>query len=51
MDPQTAARCRASAWSRARPLRDVEAIAVFYADTAVYRSPAFRQVYWPVRRL
>jgi hypothetical protein len=47
MDPKTAARCWAGTWLAAWPLRDVEAIDAFYADTAVYRSPALRQVYWP----
>jgi hypothetical protein len=43
MDPETAARCWADTGSRAWPQRDVEAIAALYAETAVYRSPAFRQ--------
>ena len=43
MDPETAARCWAGTWLAAWPLRDVEAIAVLYADTAVHRSTAFRQ--------
>ena len=42
MDPEIAARRWADTWSRAWPQRDVEAIAALYADTAVYRSPAFR---------
>jgi SnoaL-like domain len=42
MDPETAARRWADTWSRAWPLRDVEAIVALYADTAVYRSLAFR---------
>jgi hypothetical protein len=41
MDSETAARRWADTWSRAWPQRDVEAIAALYADTAVYRSPAF----------
>ena len=45
MDAETAARRWADTWSRAWPQRDVEAIAALYADTAVYRSPAFRQPY------
>ena len=40
MDPKTAARCWADTWLAAWPLRDVEAIAAFYADTAADRSPA-----------
>ena len=43
MDPQTAARRWADTWSRAWPQRDVEAIVALYADTAMYRSQAFRQ--------
>jgi SnoaL-like domain len=43
MDPETAARRWADTWSRAWPQRDVEAIAALYAETAVYRSPVFRQ--------
>jgi hypothetical protein len=42
MDPETAARRWADTCSRAWPQRDVEAIAALYADTAVYRSSAFR---------
>ena len=45
MDADTAARRWAETWSRAWPQRDIEAIAALYADTAVYRSPAFRQPY------
>jgi hypothetical protein len=45
MDAETAARRWADPWSRARPQRDIEAIAALYAGTAVYRSPAFRQPY------
>ncbi|MGH7666255.1 MAG: nuclear transport factor 2 family protein [Candidatus Dormibacteria bacterium] len=41
MDPNAAARRWADTWSRAWPQRDVEAIVSLYADTAVYRSPAF----------
>jgi hypothetical protein len=43
MDPETAARRWADTWARAWPQRDAEAIAALYADTAVYRSPAFRR--------
>jgi hypothetical protein len=43
MDPETAARRWADTWARAWPHRDAEAIAELYADTVVYRSPAFRQ--------
>jgi predicted SnoaL-like aldol condensation-catalyzing enzyme len=43
MDAETPARRWADTWSRAWPQRDAEAIAALYADTAVYRSPAFRQ--------
>ena len=43
MDPETAARRWADTWSRAWPQHDAEAIAALYADTAVYRSPVFRQ--------
>jgi hypothetical protein len=43
MDAETAARGRADTWSRAWPQRDAEAIAALYADTVVYRSPAFRE--------
>jgi hypothetical protein len=42
MDAETAARRWADTWSRAWPRRDAEAIAALYADTVVYRSPAFR---------
>ncbi len=42
MDAETAARRWADTWSRAWPQRDAEAIAALYADTVVYRSPAFR---------
>ncbi len=45
MDAETAARRWADTWSRAWPQRDAEAIAALYADTAAYRSPAFRQPY------
>jgi hypothetical protein len=45
MDAETAARRWADTWSRAWPQRDGEAIAARYADTAVYRSPAFRPPY------
>ncbi len=41
MDAESAARRWTDTWSRAWPQRDVEAIAALYADTAVYRSPAF----------
>ena len=43
MDAETAARRWADTWSRAWPQRDTEAIAALYADTAVYRVPAFRE--------
>jgi len=43
MDAQSAAQRWAVTWTRAWPQRDAEAIAALYADTAVYRSPAFRQ--------
>ena len=43
MDAETAARRWADTWSRAWPRRDAEAIVALYADTVVYRSPAFRQ--------
>jgi hypothetical protein len=42
MDAETAAHRWAESWSRAWPQRDAEAIAELYADTVVYRSPAFR---------
>ena len=42
MDTKTAAQRWADTWSRAWPQRDAEAIAALYADTAVYRSTAFR---------
>ncbi len=42
MDAKAAAQRWADTWSRAWPQRDAEAIAALYADTAVYRSPAFR---------
>jgi SnoaL-like domain len=42
MDTKAAAQRWADAWSRAWPQRDAEAIAALYADTAVYRSTAFR---------
>jgi hypothetical protein len=45
MDAETAARRWVETWSRAWPQRDVEAIAALYADTAAYRSPAFRPPY------
>ena len=45
MDAETAARRWADTWSRAWPQRDIEAIAALYASTAVYRSPAFGQLY------
>jgi hypothetical protein len=45
MDPETAARRWADTWSSAWPQRDVETIAALYADTAQYRSPAFREPY------
>ena len=45
MNPQTAAERWAETWSRAWPRRDGVAIAALYADTAVYRSPAFRAPY------
>jgi SnoaL-like domain len=44
MDPEAAAHRWAETWSHAWPQRDVEAIAALYADTAVYRSPTFRQL-------
>ncbi len=43
MDPETAARRWADTWSRSWAQCDIEAIVALYADTAVYRSPAFRQ--------
>ena len=43
MDAETAARRWVDTWSRAWPQRDAEAIAALYADTVVYRSPAFRE--------
>jgi len=43
MDAETAARRWADTWSRAWPQRDAQAIAALYADTVVYRSPAFRE--------
>jgi len=43
MDAETAARRWADTWSRAWPQRDAEAIIALYADTVVYRSPAFRE--------
>jgi SnoaL-like protein len=42
MNAETAAHRWAESWSRAWPQRDAEAIAELYADTVVYRSPAFR---------
>jgi hypothetical protein len=45
MDAETAARLWAETWSRAWPQRDAEAIAALYADTSVYRSPAFARPY------
>lgn len=42
MDAETAARRWAQTWARAWPRGDSEAIAALYADTAVYRSSAFR---------
>jgi ketosteroid isomerase-like protein len=42
MDAGTAARRWAETWSPAWPQRDIDAIAALYADTAIYRSPAFR---------
>jgi ketosteroid isomerase-like protein len=45
MDANIAARRWADTWSRAWPQRDIEAIAALYADTAFYRSPAFREPY------
>lgn len=42
MDAKAAAQRWADTWSRAWPQRDAEAIVALYADTAVYRSPAFR---------
>jgi hypothetical protein len=45
MDAETAARRWADTWARAWPQRDAEAIAALYADTTVYRSPAFRPPY------
>lgn len=43
MDPNSAAHRWADTWERAWPERDLEAIAALYADSAVCRSPAFRQ--------
>jgi len=43
MDAKAAARRWADTWLRAWPRRDAEAIAALYADTVMYRSPAFRQ--------
>jgi predicted SnoaL-like aldol condensation-catalyzing enzyme len=43
MDAKAAAQRWADTWSRAWPQRGAEAIAALYADTAVYRSPAFRE--------
>lgn len=43
MDAQTAAQRWADTGSRAWPRRDSEAIAALYSDTAVYRSPPFRE--------
>jgi hypothetical protein len=45
MDAETAARW-ADTWARAWPQHDAEAIATLYADTAVYRSPAFARRTW-----
>jgi SnoaL-like domain len=42
VDAETAARRWADTRSPAWPQRDAEAIAALYADTVVYRSPAFR---------
>jgi hypothetical protein len=42
METETAAHRWAAIWSRAWTQRDAEAIAELYADTVVYRSPAFR---------
>jgi len=42
MDAKAAAQRWADTWSRAWPQRDAEAITALYADTVVYRSPAFR---------
>jgi ketosteroid isomerase-like protein len=41
MDAETAAHRWAATWSQAWTQRDAEAIAELYADTVVYRSPAF----------
>jgi hypothetical protein len=41
MDTETAAHRWAVTWSQAWTQRDAEAIAELYADTVVYRSPAF----------
>ena len=43
MHAKAAAQRWADTWSRAWPQRDAEAITALYADTAVYRSPAFRE--------
>jgi hypothetical protein len=43
MDAKTAAQRWADTWSRAWLQRDAEAIATLYANTAVYRSLAFRE--------
>lgn len=45
METEAAARHWAETWSTAWPQRDAAAIATLYADSAVYRSPAFRAPY------
>ena len=45
MDTETAARRWADVWSRAWPVKDVDAIAALYSDDAVYRSHAFGRTY------
>ncbi len=42
MDATAAAQRWADTWARAWPQRDAAAIAALYADTVVYRPPAFR---------
>ncbi len=42
MDAKAAAQRWANTWAPAWPQRDAKAIAALYADTVVYRSPAFR---------
>ena len=43
MDADEAARRWASAWERAWPAKDIEAIAALYADSALYRALVFRE--------